>query len=181
VSALLVFPDNTVLVNFAHLNRMDLLAKLVKDKGAWCASVAAECDQSAGLPGLESMADAHEIFGEPLRPETPSELVMTQAFRTRLARPGDGRLRHLGEAETLAIITSRPLRGIFVTDDRAVPVIASEQGISVVTTFDLLRVAYRTNMVDADTVWSYVQTLRQERRGWPPAVYDRPSFDKWLG
>lgn len=69
--SLLVLPDNTVLVNFAHLNRMDLLAKLVRDNGAWCASVAAECDQSAKLPGLESMADAHEIFGEPLRPENP--------------------------------------------------------------------------------------------------------------
>lgn len=105
---------------------------------------------------------------------------MTQAFRMRLARPGEGRLRHIGEAETLAIMTSRPLRGIFATDDGAVPVIAREQGISIVTTFDLLRLASRTSMVDADTIWSYMQKLRQERRGSPPGVYDRPSFDKWL-
>lgn len=78
VPSLLVLPDNTLLVNFAHLNRMDLLARLVSN-GAWCASVAAECDRSATQPGLESMADAHEIFGEPLRPENGREHVMTQA------------------------------------------------------------------------------------------------------
>ncbi|MEV0267785.1 hypothetical protein AB0H43_03340 [Hamadaea sp. NPDC050747] len=177
---LLVLPDNTVLVNFALLNRMDLLAKLIKGNGTWCASVAAECDQSARHPGLESMADAHEVFGEPLRPETPSELTMTQTLRTRLARPGEGHLRHLGEAETLAIMASRSLRGMFVTDDKAVPVVAREQGIQVVTTFDLLRLACRTGMADADTVWSYLQRLRQQRRGTPPAVFDRSSFDKWL-
>jgi predicted nucleic acid-binding protein len=180
VSSLLVLPDNTVLVNFAHLNRMDLLAKLVKDNGAWCASVATECDQSARVPGLEAMADAYVIFGEPLWPQSPGEFVMTQAFRTRLARPGDSRLRHLGEAETLAIMTSRAIRGIFVTDDSSVIVIAQEQGIQVVTTFDLLRVACRAGMVDADTVWSYVQKLRQDRRGSPPGVYDRSTFDKWM-
>ena len=76
---LLVLPDNTVLVNFAYINRMDLLARLASN-GAWCASVAAECDQSAKLPGLESMADAHGIFGEPLRPENGREHVTTQTF-----------------------------------------------------------------------------------------------------
>jgi hypothetical protein len=35
-------------------------------------------------------------------------------------------------------------------------------------------------MVDADTLWSHIQTLRQQRRGMPPGVYDRASFDKWL-
>ncbi|MDI1460077.1 hypothetical protein QEZ54_03770 [Catellatospora sp. KI3] len=180
MSSLLVLPDNTVLINFALLNRMDLLAKLVKDNGAWCATVASECDQSAKVPGLESLADAHGIFGDPLRPQSPTEHVMTRAFRTRLARPGDGPFRHLGESETLAIMASRSLRGIFVSDDRAVSVIAREQGIRIVTTFELLRAACRSGMVDADTAWSYLQRLRQEGRGWPPGVYERSSFEKWL-
>ncbi|GAA1841869.1 hypothetical protein [Asanoa iriomotensis] len=137
---LLVLPDNTVLINFARLKRMDLLARLARH-GAWCASVADECDRSAKMPGLEAMSDAHAIFGEPLRPENRVEHVMTQALRTRLARPGDARLRHLGEAETLAIMSCRQLKGIFASDDSAVPVLAHEQGIRVVTTFDLLRVA----------------------------------------
>jgi predicted nucleic acid-binding protein len=176
---LLVLPDNTVLVNFALINRMDLLARLVAN-GAWCASVAAECDASAAQPGLASMAEAYEIFGEPLRPESVTEHVMIQTLRTLLARPGEARHRHLGEAETLAIMSCRSLRGIFATDDTAVPALAQQQDIKVITTFDLLRAAYRGKMVDADTLWSYVETLRSKRRGGPPGVYGRRAFEDWL-
>jgi predicted nucleic acid-binding protein len=179
VPSLLVLPDNTVLINFALINRMDLLARLVRN-GAWCASVADECDRSAKQPGLDSMVAAHEIFGEPLRPENGREHVMTQTLRRLLARPGEDRLRHLGEAETLAIMSCRSLRGIFATDDGAVPTLAKQQGIQVVTTSDLLRAACRGHMVDADTLWSHFQTLRQSRRAMQPGVYDRTSFDKWL-
>jgi len=176
---LLVLPDNTVLVNFANINRMDLLKRLAKH-GAWCASVADECERSARLPGLKSMAYAYEIFGVPLSPESRSEHILTQAFRTRLARPGEDKYRHLGEAETLAIMSSRSIDGIFATDDKSVPVIANELKIRVVTTFDLLRAAHRGGMVDADTLWSYLQTLRQGGRGGPPGLFTRAAFDRWV-
>ncbi|WP_020669645.1 hypothetical protein [Amycolatopsis nigrescens] len=177
--ALLLFPDNTVLINFAHLHRMDLLARLAQN-GAWCATVARECDQSSAWSGLEDLAQAHQIFGEPLRPETGAEHTMTRTFRTRFARPGDGPHKHLGEAETLAIMSCRSLHGIFVTDDRSVPVLATELGIMTVTTWDLLRLVARHDDVDRDTLWSYLRTLRQQDRGGPPGVTDRGSFDRWI-
>jgi hypothetical protein len=46
----LVFPDNTVLVNFALISRMDLLERLANGHGAWCGTVAAECRTSAKIP-----------------------------------------------------------------------------------------------------------------------------------
>lgn len=177
---LLVLPDNTVLINFAHINRMDLLA-LIASEGAWCATVADECDRSATRPGLASMSQAHQIFGEPLRPETGAEHVMTRTLRTRLARPGDGPHRHLGEAETLAIISGRSLNGIFATDDKSVRVLATDLNIQVVTTFDLLRfAAVRAGYVDHNTLWSHLLTLRQLQRGSPPGVHDQASFARWL-
>jgi hypothetical protein len=44
-----MFPDNTVLINFAIITRMDLLSRLANGNGRWCATVAAECVESSRL------------------------------------------------------------------------------------------------------------------------------------
>jgi len=87
-----MFPDNTVLINFALINRMDLLHRLANGKGRWCASVASECRNSAKRPDLAALDDAEEIFGEPLYPDQ-AELQDAQALRSLLAAPGDPRRR----------------------------------------------------------------------------------------
>ena len=174
-----MFPDNTVLINFALINRMDLLHRLANGKGRWCASVASECRNSAKRPDLAALDDAEEIFGEPLYPDQ-AELQDAQALRSLLAAPGDPRIRHLGEAETVAIAVRRQLDCIFITDDQAAARLAANKGISVASTWGLLRMAHRVGWVDADTFWGYVQTLAGQERGRPPGVHDRPSFDKWL-
>ena len=58
-----MFPDNTVLINFAIINRMDLLEKLANGNGQWCATVAGECSESAKYPGLAALSAAEDIFG----------------------------------------------------------------------------------------------------------------------
>ena len=175
----LLFPDNTVLINFAILNRFDLLAWLANGKGQWCATVASECAESAGVEGLGTLRKAPDIFGEALRPD-PAELQDMLAFRNTLAQPGDPPSKHLGEAETLAIMTRRSLRGFFVTDDRDAARLAKRHDIQSPTTWDLLRVACRKNQIDANTSWGYTETLHGKGRGWPPQVFDRTSFDEWL-
>ncbi|HEU5416854.1 MAG TPA: hypothetical protein VFV41_04120 [Streptosporangiaceae bacterium] len=184
--SLLLFPDNTVLVNFAYLHRMDLLERLARNP-AWCGTVAAECARSSGQPDLEDMSEAARIFGEPLRPESPVEHLMVRAYKTRLSRPGDGPYKNLGEAETLAIIECRSLRAIFVTDDNGPGLLLARQGgrtspITVVTTWELLRVAAKAGYADRDTLWSYVHILRGKARHQPPgdAARDRNAFDRWL-
>ncbi|MGH8828909.1 MAG: hypothetical protein ACRDVZ_15175, partial [Jiangellaceae bacterium] len=96
-----------------------------------------------------------------------------------LASPGDGSQRHLGEAETLAIMLRRR-GGFFVTDDRDAARLAGRNNVHVATTWLLLRMAGRLGWVDDDTLWGYVQTLGANGRGAPPGVYDRESFNKWL-
>ena len=177
----LLFPDNTVLINFAILKRIDLLDHLLHNQGAWCASVSAECARSAKEPGLEALRDVPDVLGVPLIPQNRLEHLDTRTFRDGLARPGDGPLQHLGEAETLAIITRRGLDGVFVTDDREAARLAGTHHVPVANTWHLLGAAGRVGLVDADTLWGYVQTLRSARRGRPPEVTDRPSLDKWLG
>jgi hypothetical protein len=176
---MLMFPDNTVLVNFAIINRMDLLGRLVRDNGRWCATAARECERSADVAGLAALDDAREIFGDPLFPDQ-AELQDTVIIRDELAGPGDSRYQHLGEAETLAIVTRRGLTCFFATDDREAARLAAKKNIPTADTWRLLSLAYRQGWLDADTFWGYVQTIRVQGRKGPRGVSDRLSFDKWL-
>ncbi len=177
----LVFPDNTVLVNFAIIKRMDLLASLIRDRGQWCATVARECERSALEPGLEAMADANAIFGDPLRPETRVEHLDIRQIRDELAEPDDGPLRHLGEAETVAIMSRRQIDGVFVTDDVGAARLADRHSVKFTTTWALLRLAHKCSLVETAVLWGYLRTLKSNHRGGPPNVHDFPSFQVWLG
>jgi predicted nucleic acid-binding protein len=174
-----MFPDNTGLINFAIINRMDLLERLANGNGRWCATVETECAESAKLPGLAALDGAREIFGEPLFPDE-AEHQDLRVLRDQLAAPGDRPTQHLGEAETLAIVLRRQLRCFFVTDDGGAARLATKNGIPVVDTWHLLKVAHRKAWLDADTLWGYVLTIEGQGRGAPPGVWNRASFDKWL-
>lgn len=180
------FPDNTVLINFAYLHRMDLLRRLVK-KPAWCATVAYECFKSSSEPDLEDLAEVPVIFGEPLFPATQAEQLLTQIYRMQLSRPGDASTKNLGEAETLAIIHSRQMKAVFFTDDAGPSALlaGAEESpplVQTASTWGLLRAAFKAGFVDADTLWSYVSLLRSKRRHLPPAgaAAIRSDFDAWL-
>ena len=95
----LLFPDNTVLVNFALVSRMTLLETLLAVHGRWTVTIAAECAVGARRPGLEDMASAVGFLGEPLVP-TQGERITTRLIRARLANLADKPTDHLGEAET---------------------------------------------------------------------------------
>lgn len=176
----LLFPDNTVLINFAYISRMDLLQRLTGGNGAWCQSVAMECAKSAQIEGLEDLRGADEIFGQPWRPETGAEHSEIRRLREEMARPGDGASKHLGEAETIVLMERRASDGRFVTDDAAAARQAQAHGIASNTTWDLLFLALRLKWVDADTVYGYVGVLRQRKRPVPHTLWSsRNSFDRW--
>ena len=177
----LLFPDNTVLVNFALIGRMDLLARVAGDgRGRWCGTVAKECEQSALQPGLEALTRARSVLGVPMYPETGAEFLEVRHLREELAAPGDRPTDHLGEAETLAIIVSRPaLRAFFVTDDHGAARLARSRGIQVITTWDLLRTLHRHGFVTEAEVVSFARCLRAQRRVGPSGRGDDDVL-RWL-
>lgn len=178
--AKLFLPDNTVLVNFALIHRMDLLGELIKTQGCWCISVARECRNSAAVdPKYADMAQASAIFGTPLVPDQ-AEHVEIRTLRETMASPGEPATKHLGEAETVAIMSRRHIDGFFLTDDRDAQALATHHGIPVVTTWDLLRLAHRINKLSQPVLAGYLRALRAERRGQPPGVTDQRSFLAWL-
>lgn len=177
---LLIFPDTTVLMNFAYCDAMDLLARFVADRGRWCASVLAECDHKADEESLPAMRTAHDIFGDPLRPETPTEHLSVTLNREHFLRPGDGPRRHLGESETLAIIAERGLNARFITDDTFVPIRAASQGVKCVTTWDVLRATVLGKLASRDEIRNYRRVLLGLRRVHLAHIRDEAQFETWL-
>lgn len=177
---LLLFPDTTVVINFALCDAMDLLERLMASRGRWCAGVAAECDHRAAEDGLPEMLKAHDIFGVPLRPESPREHMAVRMNQDYFLKPGDGRRMHLGESETLAILTERGLHARFFTDDTHVPRRAKSQGVICLTTWDLLRVALLGDYVTADQVREYRRILLNHRRVHLAHIRDPQRFEEWL-
>lgn len=158
---------------------MDELGELIGDRGCWCATVADECKKGARKPGLEDMAKAPAIFGDALYP-IGAEFTDTQVIRERMLKPGDLAAAHLGEAETIAIITRRQLRGFFVTDDRDASREATAEGIKVVSTWDILRLMTRGNRITAAQFHTHAETLVRARRGGPPGWPDKAAVTQWL-
>lgn len=178
----LLFPDNTVLVNFALIDRMDLLARAAGGgRGRWCGTVAKECERSAREPGLGEMVRARHIFGTPLYPETAAERLEVRRLRDELASPGDRPTDHLGEAETVAIVVNRPeMTAFFVSDDRGAARLATSRGVTVITTWDLLRTFSRRGLISEDEGASFARTLRAERRAMPPGCRTDEDVRRWL-
>ena len=118
-----VFPDNTVLVNLAHVARLDLLSPFLSVfRPRWTLSVSRECYKSSGLKGLEELRSVGALFGDPLVP-SKVESVNARCIQTSMLKPGQNKQyspgAHMGEAEAIAIICNRMEFGssLFLTDD----------------------------------------------------------------
>lgn len=156
---------------------MDLLDELLNGHGGWVISIARECRNSQAYH--PDLAEASEIFGEPLVPDRV-EYEDARLLRISMAGPADPLTKHLGEAETIAIISRRNLDGFFLTDDVAAMALAARHGIKVVTTWDLLRLAHKVGKVTKPVLVGYLRTLGSENRGSPPGVSDPEQIDHWL-
>lgn len=177
--AALLFPDNTVLVNFGLIDRVDLFAELAAGRGAWTHTIAEECARSSRQEGLEALARMPRILGDPLVP-TQRERIDMQMLRSELAVPGDPPSRHLGEAEAIAIISARSLSAAFVTDDLGARQVAARFSIQVYSTGDLLRLAVKARRLDHESGWGLAVQLRGLERRVPGMPGDRGHYDYWV-
>ncbi|MEL4358288.1 MULTISPECIES: hypothetical protein [unclassified Luteococcus] len=184
-AAELIFPDTTVLVNFALIDRMDLLEQLVNGRGTWCGTVSEECARRAERMNLPEMLRSSQIFGEPIRLVTRAEFddyhLNLDWFASVSSDPHAG---HEGESETLAIMLNREESGLMVTDDTSVPkrveVLQAQQRISVCTTWDLLRIALWRGQIEEKSFWDYRRTLLTEGRGCPSRVRNPNLCAQWI-
>ena len=161
----LFFPDNTVLVSFAHIRQIPVLEGLLQGRGRWASSVAAECERSAELPELDDLRGVSDFLGAPLMSD-PAERVDARAIQTLLREPGDPPGKGFGESETIAIIVRRRLDAFFLTDDRgAIDYLAVEHPeIKIYRATALLALAVRVGLLGSDDALAHLAVLRDSRR-----------------
>lgn len=170
----LLFPDTTVLISFALADRIEVFAALVGDNGRWTLTIAEEWQKH---PDGQSVGLIESVLGAPIWPD-PAERAYALRLRERIARPGDRKESHQGEAETVAVMTSRNIAGAFVTDDLAAADLARSPdiGITVYTTADLIKLAVRVRKMDLASAWEMIDVLRTHGRArGMPAVEQQVS------
>ncbi|MFP8944135.1 hypothetical protein ACLIYM_22215 [Streptomyces fenghuangensis] len=160
------FPDNTVLCNFAAVDRLSLLEKVLDGRGRWTQAVAAEAGRSARYwPKLEQVAVGGWL-GEPVEIDDPAEVALVDRVRRVVFAGSASRpLQHLGEAETLVVIEHRAefADSVWITDDGEAGHYARRKGIHVKDTVGLMREAVVDGLIMADTGHSLL--LDMERAG----------------
>ena len=134
------FPDNTVLCNFAVVDRLDLLRAFLNNRGRVVEAVAHELRASAERVPHLAQLDPVEWFGEPIRIEDEAEIRAVEVTR-RGVFGGTAKkpLQHLGESQTLYIIGNRPeFHGSgWITDDNPAYQFARKRGILSRSTVDI--------------------------------------------
>lgn len=163
----LLFPDNTVLCNFAAVDRLDLLKAVLDGRGRWTEAVAYEASRSAAvLPALRALAESGWL-DEPV--EISDEHDVRHVERIRQAVFGgtnDRPLQHLGEAQTCHVILNwaRFAGSWWISDDREALRYAKFQGITTRETIDLMNIAVVSGDIPAREAHDLMLTMAKVGR-----------------
>lgn len=160
----LFFPDNTVLINFHIIDGWELLDQVIRGNGRWSAAVSSECAKSenAGYAGIYE--SAAQRLGEAIFP-VGAEHLDIRMLRTQMADPADDHpLKHLGEAETLTIVSRRFQGSRFLTDDGGARVFSNAMAIPCIGTGDIFGLLERISAITRADHQSFVATLSAAQR-----------------
>lgn len=148
-----LFPDNTVLCNFAAARRLDILETVLDGRGRWTEAVAREAARSTPyLPAL-SQVPAEGWLGEPIEIDDLADIREIERVRRAVFGGRDNRPRqHMGEAQTCYLIQkwSDFAGSWWISDDKESLRYARGQGITTCETIDLVKIAVSDGTVDVD-------------------------------
>jgi len=163
-----LFPDNTVLCNFASVDRLDLLRTLLAGRGRWTAAIAYEVSRSAtSLPVLAGIA-GEGWLGEPIEVSRESEVQRVNQIRHAVFGGTDDQpLQHLGEAETCFVLKEWPqfAGSWWISDDQESLRYARFQGITARETIDLMTMAVINGDVTDHSAYDLMVKMADEGRG----------------
>lgn len=162
-----VFPDNTVLCNFAVVRRLDLLEGFLRGRGRWTEAVAFEAERSShhGLPDLVGIARAGWL-GEPIEIDDDGRDHVEHLRRDVFGGTRDEPTKHLGEAETCHLLKEVPAwhGAWWVSDDRDALDFARKQDITTLETIDIVKHIVADGDLTTVTAWELMQEMLREGR-----------------
>ena len=172
-----VFPDNTVLCNFACIDGTSLLVDHLRGRGRWTEAVAREAQQSVQyLPDLGTLLGPGSPLGEPIRIEGVEDSDHVEKIRRNVfGGTQDKLLQHLGEAQTCFLLTTDPAwaGATWITDDREAGRYARYQGIVTWGTVDLVRALVADGDLTAEQAFTHLRAIDVQRPGL--SIPDRPD------
>lgn len=138
-----LFPDTTVVVNFAAIDELDLLRRYLHDDGRVVEAVHYEITRSKERVPHLARLDLEQWFGDPVAFDSDADIAAIDGVRIGVfggsaAEP----LKHLGESQTVRAITSRSefSDATWITDDRDAFQFARARMIVTRDTMDVLEV-----------------------------------------
>ena len=147
-----LFPDTTVLCNFAAVQRLELLREYVGESGRWVQAIEHEVRASADIHSDLLSIWEDGWLGDPIELNRKGEADRVNRFR-RLQMFGDAGkpLQHLGESETFVAVHERAeLSGsIVLTDDHDAHHLLSHHGMMTRDTLDVLQVLVARGAITA--------------------------------
>lgn len=159
-----LFPDNTVLCNYACVDRIDLLEDLLSGNGRWTQAVEYEASRSSDIwPDMNKLFEK-QILGESIEIQ---DAEMVQKIRiARLGGDSKKPLQHLGEAETVYLIqNSSDFKGaIWITDDADAFEFGQQQGIVTWDTVTTLQMIVANGDLSAENAHSLLVAMKQRGR-----------------
>jgi hypothetical protein len=162
-----LFPDNTVLCNFAAVNRLDLLRSVLGERGRWTEAVAYEASRSASkLPPLRGLP-ADGWLDEPIEITSESDIrKINQIRRAVFGGTDDSPLKHLGEAQTCYVIKNwAEFAGSWwISDDGEALRHAKFQGITTRETIDIVSIAVTDGDIGARDAFDLMRQMADSDR-----------------
>jgi hypothetical protein len=162
-----LFPDNTVLCNFAAVNRLDLLKSVLNGRGRWTEAVAYEASRSASKLSALRGLPAEDWLDEPIEITSESQIrKINQVRRAVFGGTDDKPLKHLGEAQTCYVIKNwTEFAGSWwISDDREAVRHAKLQGITTRETIDMMSIAVANGDISAPDAFDLMQRMADSDR-----------------
>lgn len=163
-----LFPDNTILCNFACVDSLGLLRTVLNGRGRWTSAVSYEASRSAQfLPALSSVP-VDGWLGEPIEITSDTDIQrVNQVRRAVFGGTDEEPLKHLGEAETCFLIKARAefAESWWLSDDQEAVRYARFQHITTRETIDLMTIAVINGDIAAPQAYGLMLTMADEDRG----------------
>lgn len=162
-----LFPDNTVLCNFAAVQRMDLLEVILNGRGRWISAVAGEAEASALYLPACGRWRTKGWMGDPIEITEEADILRVNLIRRAVFGGTDAKsLQHLGEAETCHVMRTRLefASSWWITDDREALRYAKRQRIPSYETIDIVSMAVNDGDIGAAAALALMEQMTSQGR-----------------
>ncbi|MEU0794811.1 hypothetical protein ABZ342_32515 [Amycolatopsis sp. NPDC005961] len=160
-----IFDTNT-LVNFAVVDRLDLLEVHYGYRALWTETVEVELQRGVSQePKIRDILTANWL-GDPVEIlVTPDENREIDRIRRALGGTASLPLQHLGEAEIIFYMENRAPGAILITDDMPALDFAKNKGLTAINTANVLGECYSYSEIGCPHAYELLVEMRNKGRG----------------